>query len=171
MNTKLPYDLVPVTDPILHSPVPEFDFANPPTDPVQLVKDLYEILNSHNALGLSANQVGLPYRVFVIKGNMCFFNPKIVDQSDAEVVLDEGCLSFPNTYVKIKRPSKIRIRATNENGQTATGPFDGITARVCLHEFDHLNGITFKDRANRFHWEQAMNYKKKLDRRQKNAAP
>ena len=78
--------------------------------------------------------------------------------------MDEGCLSFPNLYVKIKRPRTTKVRFTKPNGDTDTMKFDGMTARCFLHELDHLNGIVFTSKANPYHLEKAMKYKRKLDK-------
>jgi peptide deformylase len=111
----------------------------------------------HNGIGLAANQVGLPYRVFVIKSNpiLACFNPKIVSITGEEVDLEEGCLTFPNYYVKIRRPKMIRVRYTYPNGNTVTEIYDGITARIFQHELDHLNGVLFTSRATLYHRERA----------------
>jgi len=161
-------NLVADKDPILHTRVDEFDFKNPPVNPLELKDKLCEILDKHNALGLSANQVGLPYRVFVTKGHYCFFNPRMVDLGDEQIILEEGCLSFPNVFPKIKRPRRIRMRAANEHGDVVTHKFHDLTARICLHEYDHLEGKTFDEAASKFSWERAIRKKKLLERRQKN---
>jgi peptide deformylase len=66
----------------------------------------------NDGLGLSANQIGLPYRAFAIKAEKIIvcFNPRIVDYSEETIYLEEGCLSYPNLYIKVKRPKKIKIR-------------------------------------------------------------
>lgn len=156
------HQLVPSNDPILKQELEQFDFSNPPTDPIQLAHDLAESMLAHNGLGLSANQIGLPYRVFAIKAEQILvcFNPKIVDHSDETIYLEEGCLSFPDLYIKVKRPQKIKIRYTEPNGNTVTKLFSGLTARVILHEYDHMQGLTYLQRANRIHIEQAKKNKK-----------
>jgi peptide deformylase len=92
------------------------------------------------------------------------FNPKIVDASSEMVYLEEGCLSYPNLWVKIKRPKKIKVRFTNPDGQTETRVFDGMSARVFQHELDHLDGVLHVKRANKFHLEQARKLAKKLSK-------
>jgi peptide deformylase len=142
----------------LSIPCQEFDFTNPPLDPIQFSSDLVATMLSKNGLGLSSNQVGQPWCVFALrtspKMTVCF-NPRIVDTSSEEVILEEGCLSFPDYFVKIKRPRTIKVRFTYPNGETTTETFTNITARVFQHELDHLNGILFQNRANRFHRDQA----------------
>lgn len=151
------HELVEKTNPILTQPTLPFSFTEPPTDPIQLAKDLTETMLAKNGIGLAANQIGLPYRVFVMKSNpiICCFNPKIVSQVGEEITLEEGCLTFPNYYVKIRRPKQIRVRYTYPNGETVTEIYDGMTARIFQHELDHLDGVLFMSRATLFHREQA----------------
>jgi peptide deformylase len=149
--------LVPKDNNLLTNKLDTFDFSNPPTDPIQLAKDLSETMLHHNGMGLAANQVGLPYRVFVIKSNpiLACFNPKIVAVTGEHVELEEGCLTFPNYYVKIRRPKQIRVRYTYPNGETVTEIYDGMTARIFQHELDHLDGVLFMSRATLYHREKA----------------
>lgn len=158
-------ELVPSNDPILREEMERFDFTNPPVDPIELAADLGDTMNANNGLGLAANQVGLPYRVFVMRGAdlpIVCFNPIIVDESSETVVLEEGCLSHPNLFVKIKRARRIKVRYAEPNGNVVTKIFDGMTARVFQHELDHLEGICHLQRANRYHLEQARKNAKKM---------
>lgn len=161
-------DLVPKDHNLLTTKLENFDFSNPPTDPIQLAKDLTETMLHHSGIGLAANQCGLPYRVFVIKSNpvLACFNPRIVDISSEQVYLEEGCLTFPNYYVRVQRPKKIKVRYTYPNGQTVTQIYDGMTARIFQHELDHLNGVLFQSRATLYHRQQADKSLKLAQRRQ-----
>ena len=73
-----------------------------------------------------------------------------------EISLEEGCLSFPGLIVKVKRPQHIRVRFQTPNGDTITKQFTGMSARVFQHEIDHLNGVLYFNRANRYHRDVAM---------------
>jgi peptide deformylase len=95
------------------------------------------------------------------------FNPKIVDTSEEFVLLEESCLTYPNLYVKVKRPRVIKVRYTLPDGQTVTEQYQDITARVFQHELDHLDGICHLQRANRYHLEQAKKAKKLSERKHK----
>lgn len=156
-------DLIDCYDPRLKTPTEPFDFSNPPVNPLDLVTDLAETMLANNGIGLSANQCGLPYRVFVMHGAELIpcFNPRIVDVSDETIYLEEGCLSFPDLFVKVKRPRKIKVRFADPNGNVQTQVYDGITARVFQHELDHLDGIDYRQRANRYHLNQAKKSKLK----------
>ena len=163
------YNLVDKNDPILKQKMDPFDFSNPPVDPLDLVSNLAETMLEEGGIGIAANQCGLPYRVFVIKGIDLIpcFNPRVVDVSDEQIYLEEGCLSYPGLAVKIKRPRKIKVRYADPTGEITTQVFDGMTARVFLHELDHLDGIVHITRANRLHAEQAKKQLKKLQRKSK----
>jgi peptide deformylase len=163
------YELIDCNDPLLKQVMEPFDFSNPPIDPLDLVSDLAETMLANNGIGLSANQCGLPYRVFVMHGQELIpcFNPRIVDVSQETIVLEEGCLSYPGFFVKIKRPRRIKVRFAEPNGNVVTRTFDGMTARIFQHELDHLNGIVYTRLANRVHLEQAHNRAKKAKRKNK----
>ena len=155
---------------ILAERMPEFDFNNPSEDPVQLEKDMLECMYSNNGVGLSANQVGKRIRMFVMGSNsdktsgMAFFNPEVVANTDTIQDLDEGCLSFPGVYVKIKRPTAIKARWQNAKGEVQEGEFTGYACKCFLHELDHLEGITFKDRISELKWALAVKQSKKRNR-------
>jgi len=149
--------LVDENDPILKQGTEEFDFSNPPIDPVILYRNLGKTLIEHNALGLAAPQCGLLYRAFVMRAENVIgvFNPKVLDVSSETVILEEGCLSFPGMVLKVKRPKRIRVRYTEPDGNVVTRVFDGMSARCFLHEKDHLDGHIMHEKANRYHLEQA----------------
>lgn len=133
------------TDELLTTRLAAFDFDNPPVNPIEFAYELAENMLFHGGVGLSANQIGFPHRVFCVAANpiIVAYNPIIVDQSEETTMLEEGCLSFPALTLKIKRPNWIRIRYTQPNGNTDTYKYVGMSARIMCHEVDHLNGITF----------------------------
>lgn len=153
--------LVDKRDPILYQPTENIDFENPQIDPEKLYLDLRDALVEYGGIGLSANQVGIPYSCFVMgdrkdpDGILGFFNPKILALSPNEVYMEEGCLSFPHMLIKIKRPYEVRFRATNFDGKIDANKFSGLSARVFQHEYDHLQGVVFAKRANLYYLEKA----------------
>lgn len=151
-------ELVKYPDPLLTTPCQEFDFSNPPIDPEKLAHDMLDFMVKAKGIGLSANQVGFPYRVFTMRGEPSFacFNPKIVHKSDEVTYLDEGCLSFPNVVCKIKRSNEVRLRFQTYSGAVTTKTFHGLTAKVIQHEMDHLDGVLFFNRANKYHRDKAL---------------
>ena len=163
-------EFVSETSPILLSECEEFDFDNPPCDPKELAQTLHDKMLKSDGLGLSANQVGLPYRVFVMRTGekpYAVFNPKVVDVSDRELTMKEGCLSFPLLYLSVKRPDSVRIRFQDETGEMRTEKFIGMTARIALHEFDHMLGKVYTQRATQYETQRALRKRMILKRKVK----
>jgi peptide deformylase len=156
--------LVESYHPLLSTELEPFDFKNPPTDPIQLAYDLVETMKQERGLGLSANQCGLPYRVFCMESDpvLVMFNPRLVDVSSEEVELDEGCLSFKNLWLKIKRPKHIKVRYNEPNGNVVTRKFTGMSARCFLHELDHMNGVKFVEHVGKVQLGMAKKRQKKI---------
>lgn len=175
-------NLIKGNDPRLKEACPEFNFETGCTlenGTVLNAKQLFELLRDkmieYKGVGLAAPQLGIMTRAFVI-GNpntpdeiIGVFNPLIVNYDEETVVYEEGCVSYPGLFIKIKRPRGIRVRYRGWNGEADTVRYEGYTARVFQHEYDHLNGITYQTRANRYHLEQAKNFKIKTDRKLKSA--
>jgi peptide deformylase len=152
---------------ILREKLPEFDFNNPLTDPVELEKTMIETMMAYDGIGLAANQVGIPARMFVMghreypESAQAFFNPMVVATVDTVEDMEEGCLSFPGIYVNIKRPTKILARWQNSKGEWQESEFDGYNCKCFLHELDHLEGIVFQDRVSTLKWALAVKKTKK----------
>ena len=129
-----------------------------------------ELMCASRGIGLAAPQVGLMTRMFVM-GNpdqidlvIPVFNPKIVDVEEEEVFIEEGCLSSPGLFIKIKRPQVIRVRYTNFLGITDTMQFSGMTARIFQHEIDHLDGVLYTSKANYLNLEIAKKQRIRLNK-------
>jgi len=159
------YQLIEEASKVLRTPPPEFDFENPPEDPKEIAKNMGEAMDKFGGLGLSANQVGLPYRMFVMRTmhegdekpeNLAYFNPEIIRVSQETESLKEGCLSFPDLFLMIKRSKTIEFKYQDEEGEEHTVMMEGLGARCVQHEVDHLNGILFLQRASRLKIERAM---------------
>jgi peptide deformylase len=166
------YKILPDHDPILHTPAEKFNFREPQMDPKELFQNLKETMIANKGLGLSAPQVGIPYQVFVIgdyrnpDSIFSVFNPVVVNE-EHPVMLEEGCITYPGLFIKINRPGVVRARFAGHDGQVGTIKFNGFTARTFLHEYDHLQGITFVHRASALQLDKARKQKKKLDRARK----
>jgi len=153
------YQLVEEASKVLRQPPLEFDFENPPEDPKEIEKNMSEAMDKFGGLGLSANQVGLPYRMFVMRtqdGTQAFFNPELTKVSQETDLLKEGCLSFPDIYLMIKRSKVVEMKYQDADGEEHITTLDGIGARCVQHEIDHLNGILFLQRASRLKLERAL---------------
>jgi peptide deformylase len=117
-----------------------------------LVAGMIATLKKAKGLGLAAVQVGVLKRLFVVDLSAVemteplkvFINPEVV-ASDGEVEMEEGCLSFPGLYQRIVRPAKVKIRATDLDGNRFEMTAQGLAARAILHEYDHLEGKLFVD--------------------------
>lgn len=143
------FDLVDESSKILRQKMPEFDFQNPPVNANEFASALVETCKKNKGLGLSANQCGFPYRIFVMGANeeyVAFINPKVVS-SKGEAHMIEGCLSFPLLGLRITRPETIVVEYQDFLGAKHTIRLDGISARCFLHELDHMDGIVYTDRA------------------------
>jgi peptide deformylase len=159
--------LVKFPDPILRERMPEFDFDNPVENPKQLEKEMIAIMQSNGGIGLAANQVGVRTRLFVMgqgEHAVGIFNP-IVDSADDLKEDEEGCLSFPGIFAKIKRPNKINARWQNSDGEWQESEIEGFTARCFLHELDHLEGIVYQDRTSQLKWALAVKKSQKRQRK------
>jgi len=141
---------IQLKDDYLWDVLPKFDFANPPIDPVELSIAMVVFMREQGGIGLAANQIGYNFQMFVTEGEPAFavFNPTITFQSPNSVLLDEGCLSYPNLLLKVSRPSSIRVRFQDPYGNWITRQFAGMSARVFLHENDHLLGVDFTDKVS-----------------------
>ena len=158
-------NIIKFPNPTLREKILDFDFKNAQMDPVQLEKDMLEIMYRYDGIGLAANQVGVNARVFVMghkdrpEDGMAFFNPVVVVANTDDIEdLEEGCLSFPGIYVNIKRPKAIKARWQTSKGEVMEGEFRGYECKCFLHELDHLEGIVFQDRVSPIKW--AMGVKK-----------
>ena len=118
-------ELLHYKEPLLKEEMEAFNFDDPQTDPIELAHDLAQTMIHNNGIGLSANQIGLPYRAFAIKANpiIVCFNPRLVDVSSGTEIMEEGCLSFPGLIVKVKRPVMIKVRYAEPNGNVVTTKF------------------------------------------------
>ena len=120
----------------------------------QMVGQMFELMYSHTGIGLAANQVDLPYRLFVmnVKGDpkaadeeLVFINPVITSRK-GHAEDREGCLSFPEIYAPVRRAAKIVVDAYSLDGRELSYEMDGLYARAVQHELDHLDGVVFIDR-------------------------
>lgn len=111
------------------------------------VADLFETMAAAKGVGLAANQVGVAERIAVIDAEgqrFAMINPRIVESSAPEVG-EEGCLSIPEFYGDVRRPSKVVLEAQDEHGAPYRLEAGGLVARAIQHEIDHLDGILFVD--------------------------
>ena len=141
--------LTPNTHPILHERLKP---CSKDLDRPEMSRILKENMIHYEGVGLSANQIGIGERVFIMVLNMeteetiTCFNPRIIKRYDDNVWCEEGCLSFPDEIVNIQRPDRIVVKYEDEDNKDHKIKLSGMAARVFLHEFDHLEGIVFTER-------------------------
>lgn len=117
----------------------------------QLVDDLFETMRAAKGVGLAANQVGIARRVAVVDigeddpGPLVLVNPVIVSRSDEADAAEEGCLSIPDVFGEVTRPTTVLVEALDRDGQPWRAEVAGYKARAVQHEIDHLDGILFLD--------------------------
>jgi len=148
--------------PILTEPNKFLRQISKPVDKVtkevqQLMDDMLETMYSANGIGLAAIQIGIPKRIIVMdlskdtekKNPRYFINPIIKNKDPKKATYEEGCLSVPNQFAEIDRPSQCDIEYLDYNGKKQVLHADGLLATCIQHEIDHLNGILFIDHISR----------------------
>jgi peptide deformylase len=133
-------------------------------DAQQLERDMIDFMIANKGIGLAANQIGITKRVFVMGSNtienfpapFAVFNPRIIEASN-ELVLDkEGCLSYPDLFLTVKRPTWIIAEYQDSEGNIKEIKVDGYLGKCFQHELDHLDGICFVDRVSQMKLQLAM---------------
>lgn len=117
------------------------------------IDEMFEIMYASGGIGLAANQVALPYRLFIVNvegrpdagDELVFVNP-VLSRPRGVAVQEEGCLSLPGLRMDVRRPERVQVEAWSLEGEPIRMDLDGLLARVVQHEFDHLEGRLFTDR-------------------------
>jgi len=162
------YKLLPPNDPRVLSSVAEFNIETyKEEEKIELkefVDNMFETMKQYGGIGLSANQVGKPYRMFVMgdhlniqKGKkwVCI-NPKITNVTKDLIRYKEGCLTFPFLFLDIERPQDISVEYLDENLEKKEEHMTGIVARCFQHEFDHMQGIVFTEHVSKLKLNMAL---------------
>jgi len=147
---------------IITVPDPRLKQVSTPVDTVDddlraLMDDMLETMYAAPGIGLAAVQVAVPLRVIVMdlaKGEDApapryFVNPEILWRSDEVTPYEEGCLSVPDIYDEVERPSRVKLRYMNYHGETVEEEAEGVFAVCIQHEMDHLEGVLFIDYLSR----------------------
>jgi peptide deformylase len=166
--------LIPPTDPRVNNAIAPFvdDMLKDENikDRQELSDAMFESMSKYGGIGLSANQVGLPFNMFVIGGHpsiekglkMTCFNPMIVSASDETVRMKEGCLTFPFIFLDIERPRKVVVKYTDNKGDLQEAHLDGMMSRIFQHEYDHMLGRNFTEKVSKFKLKRAMEKRDKM---------
>ena len=166
--------LIPPTDPRVNNAIAPFvdemlkdeGFK----DRKELSEAMFFCMEKFGGIGLSANQVGLPFNMFVAGGHpsiengmkITMFNPMIVSAGEEEIMMKEGCLTFPFIFLDVKRPRKVVMKYTDIDGNLQEAQLDGMMSRICQHEYDHMLGRNFTEKVSKFKLKRAMDKREKM---------
>ncbi len=174
-------DIVQRDNPILHHKAKTVPIADISSLAIQnVIADMAEAMASQkDGIAIAAPQIGSPLRIFVVSGsllkqadktytgddsNLVFINPEILKLSREKKEMEEGCLSVRWLYGKVKRSTRVTMRAYNEKGRKIERGASGLLAQIFQHETDHLNGELFIDKAEHV-WEMSEEEIKELQKK------
>ena len=139
-------------------------------DRKELVEAMFLVMKKYGGIGLTCNQVGLPFNMFVAGGHesiekglsLAMFNPMIISAGVEEIMMKEGCLTYPYVFLNVKRPRKVVMKYEDAEGKTQEAHLDGMMSRICQHEYDHILGRNFVEHVSKFKLKRAEEKAKKL---------
>ena len=147
--------------------------CSPDLDRDDVEEKLLDSMKNYNGIGLSANQIGIMERVFVMysdvkkRETITCFNPEIVTKSDTEILMDEGCLTYPGLWLKVKRPDGIEVEYEDKNGEMQHQAMFGLECRIFLHEYDHMEGTNFTQKVSKIKLNRALKRRSKMVKKSK----
>ena len=142
--------LIPTYSDLLHFKIEKCSYN---LDREELSQILKVNMDYYNGVGLSANQIGIKERAFIMIRDMEYnetitcFNPKIIKESKNKIVMEEGCLSYPELFLDVVRPSSVVVKYEDEYKKRHKLKLSDFPARVFQHEYDHMEGIDFTQRS------------------------
>ena len=154
--------LIKAPDDFLEKKVNDFDFTK--MDAEKISAEMFDIMKKYEGVGLAANQVGIDAQIFIMGEDkpMSIINPLITEVSTNQVEMMEGCLSFPGLFMKVKRPDIVGVKYLDTQQKECIIKLEGFHARVFLHEYDHLQGITFDQRVSKMRLDMAKKKQEKI---------
>lgn len=114
-----------------------------------IAASMVNVMLENEGIGLAANQVGILKQIIVILVNenpVVMINPEVLETSTETCIMNEGCLSFPNKFLEIERPEKVKVKYRCLSGRPMIESYEGLEARCVLHEIDHLQGVVFTEK-------------------------
>ena len=165
---------VPGNAPVMQQPLPQFEDKQLKEHGYesrqQLVDQMFDFQLKWKGIGLTCNQVGLPINMFTLGGvaeleagrKLACFNPEITKVSKTQVMIEEGCLTFPGLYLKLSRPQDIQVKFEDEQGDVQELTLSGMMSRAYQHEWDHTQGRIFLQRASKLKLDRAMKRQTKI---------
>ena len=139
----------------------------------EIEEKLFDSMKHYQGIGLSANQIGIMERAFVMysdvnkRETITCFNPEIVTQSDTEIIMDEGCITYPGLWLKVKRPDGIEVQYEDKTGEVQHQAMFGLECRIFLHEYDHMEGVDFTQKVSKLKLKRAQKRLSKMVRKSK----
>ena len=140
-------------------------------DRQELKENLIETMKNFHGIGLSASQCGVMERVFVMYSDVkkdeiiACFNPQIISEGTEMVMMDEGCLTWPGLWLKVRRPDHINCSFEDENGDSHKVTMMGLECRVFQHEMDHMDGTNFTKRVSKLKFDMAKKRAAKMKKK------
>ena len=134
---------------------------------------LFDSMEHYQGIGLSANQIGIMERVFVMYSNInkretiTCFNPEVIIYSDTKILMDEGCLTYPGLWLKVKRPDNVEVQYEDKSGEIQHQSMLGLECRIFLHEYDHMEGTDFTQKVSKLKLKRAQKRLAKVQKRSK----
>ena len=166
--------LIPPNDPRVQSAIAPFhdDMLKDEgfKDRQELVEAMFLVMKKYGGIGLTCNQAGLPFRMFVMGNHLqlnngekhACWNPRIEATSEETILMQEGCLTFPYLFLNIKRPITVNAVYEDDDGKEIRKEFSGLFSRIYQHEFDHTMGITFVEKVSKLKFDMAKKKAEKL---------
>ena len=162
--------LIKSPDPWLSKSLKAFNYSR--LDAESISKEMIRLMIEEGGIGLSANQVGIEGRIFVMlphlledKSPLTIINPEILSITEDAEIMPEGCLSHPDLFLQVRRPKGLFAKYFDINNKECIIELYDIDARCFLHEYDHLQGIEFTERVSKLKLDRAKKKRQKLNKR------
>ena len=147
--------------------------CSPDLDRDEIEQKLIDSMEHYQGIGLSANQIGIMERVFVMysdvkkRETIACFNPKVTIYSDTKILMDEGCLTYPGLWLKVKRSDNVGVQYEDKTGEIQYQSMLGLECRIFLHEYDHMEGTDFTQKVSKLRLKRAQKRLSKVQKRSK----
>ena len=164
------YKLIEAENPIMKV---RLSGCSPDLDRDEIERKLIDSMEHYQGIGLSANQIGIMERVFVMysdvkkRETIICFNPKVTIYSDTKILMDEGCLTYPGLWLKVKRSDNVGVQYEDKTGEIQYQSMLGLECRIFLHEYDHMEGTDFTQQVSKLKLKRAQKRLSKVQKRSK----
>ena len=164
------YKLIEAENPIMKV---RLSGCSPDLDRDEIERKLIDSMEHYQGIGLSANQIGIMERVFVMysdvkkRETITCFNPEVTIYSDTKILMDEGCLTYPGLWLKVKRSDNVEVQYEDKSGEIQHQSMLGLECRIFLHEYDHMEGTDFTQKVSKLKLKRAQKRLAKVQKRSK----